>query len=208
VELTIGYEYEVGLKEDKLPEAKKLFRKLRYQLTYDGSIDAMRNNSEAYELRSKVYTVDTAKPTTIKEIEDDFKAITEFASEANRTMGIHIHVSTKDNKTYKLLKSYKFVDVFQRKYLENFTRDREKRRARNSYCKFVKGEEEYVDNITERYTAVNMASISKHGTVEFRVFPSTRNPLSFNRYLRFVIMSVVNYISYHNRLEEAMSIKV
>ncbi len=119
---------------------------------------------------------------------------------ANRSSGFHVHLSFDPKWPPELISSDFFLNFMagvKREFPEEY-----KARNGNRYCKFFGArksdkvdEEIYKGRQTyDRYRAINLASLSKHGTVEFRLWPSNR-PAMMKKYLDFTLDFVQDYIN-------------
>jgi len=220
--VNIGYELEAGLNTKMSREAKKTARNLGFSIGDDGSIECWKNNSMEVEFKSPVYRksnqknkkllfFDIKQPLVDNKVFDDFKQIACYINEINHSMGLHVHLSFATKKHYEYLFSYDFVKLFQNAYKKNFTKKKEKKRIRNDYCKFYNNDYDFLDTFHDavstktkcaRSFVVNFNAYPVHHTIEFRIFPSTKNVEEFKRYVLFLVSFVKDYISSMEKLEK------
>lgn len=107
----------------------------------------------------------------------------------NNTCGFHIHTSFRPKRPPELISSlfcHYFYVALKKEFPEVI-----KKREHNSFCEFA-----YNDTIiahpTDRHIAINYLSLPKHGTVEFRIFP-TDEPKSMYEYLKFTIHTIEDF---------------
>ena len=190
----MGLELEAGWKEKPKIAGIKLVR--------DSSISA---KGYEYEMVTKPYK---RKRNILKTIK---KAIA-YIDETPLSCGIHIHISLKEKEEYYNLLSTKFIKYYEKK-LNNYSLRKGKdygklrERIKNSrWCKEYKEKtkkeilmliEEQAIYGRNRYYGVNF-SLSKHGTIEFRSFPSTKNILFIKNTIIFLEKTVNSFIEKYN----------
>jgi hypothetical protein len=129
----------------------------------------------------------------INEINTFLKIMYEDAkAKTNSSCGFHVHVKFKDQKKWTALFSNQvFQTIFYREYLKHFKNlypetSKYKDRLQNGFCKRAYNEYDMKNIITyieglrsgssaSRYKGINLLSIKKHGTIEFRIFPYQEN---------------------------------
>lgn len=175
----------------------------------DGSIES--SQYAPVEFNSAVYERNEL-PKALR----DFATIAEHVKEVNNTMGLHVHVSFPDPKAFDRLCSVEFPRYFEQKFRESFIYEKNGRtvgrkelaRLRNRYCRVPSETARDENNLLHeqitaagkdqsRYTAVNYNAYQCHKTIEFRVFPATRNPAKFAKYLVFLFAVVDSYLEGH-----------
>jgi hypothetical protein len=214
-EMAIGYELEAGLKDDG--EVNRVARKLKFDLGEDGSVSCNKMDVMESELRSPVYRkhkkgkkflmFELKKPEINNKIFSDFEQLSHYVGEINNSMGLHIHVSFRNKRYYQHLFSFAFVKFFQKEYSKNFTTRIEKQRRNNNYCQFYDptDSEEFKEILQgaldddgdhdNRFYAVNFNAYPVHNTIEFRIFPATKNVEDFKKYVSFVVGCVTSFVS-------------
>jgi len=118
----------------------------------------------------------------------------------NKTAGFHIHLSFKP-KVPPEIRSTKFtkyaLDAIQNEFPLEY-----RIRTAGRWCRIDRlDDEQFLRHPTDRYKAINFASIQKHGTVEFRIFPA-KHPYKMYEYFRFIIKMVREYLE----MEQSISI--
>lgn len=104
----------------------------------------------------------------------------------NESCGFHIHVSFNNSMAPEIF-SHQFI-----KFFKNALFKRQKRaialRKNNQFCKLSYSKKEVGSrNAVDRYRFVNLwPSLSKHGTIEFRIFPTNKPKIMF-RYIMFTL---------------------
>lgn len=198
-----GFEVEAEMSERlerKLTDTKCRFGKM----TSDGSIRSCRQQSVSYdknhspdsrlncmEFVSKVLDYDRSGKITAGKI---FTLLEKYRKEKefhwNSSMGFHVHISFTPKMPvdcWNIEFANFFADQLRKKFKGVF-----KNRQNNRYCQVSSVREESIATSNYRYTFINFrASYVKHGTLEFRIFPSDK-PLKLKRYLEFVFKQV-NY---------------
>lgn len=217
-ELCLGFELEGGFNRDlrnidnkNAENFYKLLAKLKYNYGGDGSIQT---NSFGLELKSFVYTI--KDKTDLNKVFEDFKLISEFIEDVNKTCGLHIHLSFKNLADYYTLLNFSFADGFIKKYKEKFKTDDELQRVNNSYCRKYLSENDFKINTRKalqcnykafRYFAVNYNAYNLYKTIEFRIFPSTKNPNKFKDYVNFLYDYVIKFLKQNSTTEKTDIIK-
>lgn len=180
-----------------------------YRHVNDGSVES----SQYYpiEFNSRVY--DRSEfPQALR----DFATIAEHVKEVNNTMGLHVHVSFPDVETFERLSTVEFPIYFEQKFRESFIYEsngrrvgrKEQARLGNRFCRVPSESPRDLASLMHeqitaygkdqsRYTAVNYNAYQCHKTIEFRVFPSTKNPSRFAKYLMFLFAVVDSFLEGH-----------
>lgn len=109
----------------------------------------------------------------------------------NKSMGFHVHVSFDPKRPPEML-SKEFTEFF-RKQLTKKLPGILKSRGQNSFCKSGEYMDQEIYRPRDRYRMVNYASLDKHGTIEFRIFPS-EEPKKMWKYLSFTLDTVQEFL--------------
>jgi hypothetical protein len=111
----------------------------------------------------------------------------------NKTCGFHIHLSFLP-KTPAEIFSIQFVNGFFERMKEKFVRAFAVR-SKNHFCSTNIQERDIAWKDSERYRGVNLwPSMYKHGTIEFRIWPSDK-PEKMREYFLFTIGFVKKFLS-------------
>jgi len=195
----VGCEIEGIVKIDKENELKNLCHTNHWVYAYDGSIRGNRCGENIFEFKAGIYKINE-KQKLVDELKKAFSII-----RVNNTCGLHIHLSFDCIPEYYKLYSWQFVNVFQNVIKSKLKTQSEKRRFTNHFCKFYINEADF-KNATEkqlqsfgkggdRYYAVNFNSCNVYNTIEFRIFPATKNIKKFEYYLNLLLKTIESYIS-------------
>ena len=180
------------------------------QFVTDGSIHGCEN--DACDARSNMREFRATPKSKVSDFKDTFdlmqKGWEERTSErffhANRSCGMHVHVSFKSEnggKTPVEIWSKQFHDLFFPELFKKFKNDKIlQARKGNSYC--IDWENRGVGDIlasTSHYKALNYkGALDKHGTVEFRIFPSNEPKIMY-KYLMFTINTIREFIAHSDK---------
>ena len=202
MQMKLGYELECGIKRNTATIARGISRGMGWCNSSDGSIDIEEDNSTSIEFNSCVYNNTRGG---MKRMRTDFKKIIPYINDINESMGLHIHISFKQKRFYKILCSYDFVRFFQNRYRRNFRKECEQERMWNEYCKFYDDAGEFNRERKENFEcgkdfSINFGAYEYHKTIEFRIFPATKSFRTFNRYANFLKKTVKLYIRTHRRV--------
>lgn len=109
----------------------------------------------------------------------------------NNTCGFHVHVSFRPKRPPEII-SKEFCDFFYEKMQEKFLGAFE-RRKNNRYCRATVYDD-YLYQSSDRYQGINInPSLHKHGTVEFRIFP-TSTPIRMWEFLKFTLKTIEQFL--------------
>jgi hypothetical protein len=137
--------------------------------------------------------------------------------EINSSMGLHVHVSMKDNTHYWKLSSMKFYKWFVQELTNsNLYRNNSTLRTRlagNRYCQKINNSETIDDQLMQtdkggsRYHVINFCK-NYHGTIEFRIFPAMNTHTEVMEAIKFVVSSVNKYLTRNGNMtiEEGISL--
>lgn len=113
----------------------------------------------------------------------------------NESCGFHIHLSFNRPKFPPELFSIEFCNYFYKRLKKHFP-EVWNLRKNNRFCRPNNTEHEIANHDTERYKGINLwAAREKHGTIEFRIFPSDE-PLKMQKYLQFTLTTVKKFLAY------------
>lgn len=168
----------------------------------DGSINRCRGNSktcpdyneggnslECAEFVSRPYLL-----TEKKEVKKLFALLIEARKAKkhhwNASMGFHIHVSFKPQMPVEIF-STQFADYFFKAMAEDLDmKGVITRRGNNKYCKIGEYNDRDIYAGIDRYRAINFKpAYDKHGTVEFRIWPSA-SPWRMYKFLVFTLKTI------------------
>src|SRR5258708_9937935 len=180
-------------------------RSLREQLVLlggamhgDGSVRRCKHNISFHK---KFYdkVLETAEYVTapvLLEDKKEFKKVFDVLKEGtkdgrfhwNKSAGFHIHISFRPMIPPEI-RSTKFTKFMLDAIKDKFPIEYRMRTA-TQWCR-VTGldSEDFINDPHDRYKAINYASFQKHGTLEFRIFPS-RHPHRMYQYVCFIIKKV------------------
>jgi hypothetical protein len=173
-------------------------RKLRnWDFTSDGSISSRRG----------IAMEAVSKPFEFEKLDAVLSEVERGVIGANKTMGFHIHVSPKRADDYEVFSTPKFVKYFKAK-LDEFTTQksyaRVRRRYNNRFCAVkemnettIRMQKEATGKSGARYAFINFCK-GLHGTIEFRVFPSSACVNTLRRFVWFVVRTMNEYYTAGN----------
>ena len=168
----------------------KLFHK--WYRGEDGSLVAMKKYVTLFELKPEIPIQNR------KELEHDVELIYSRIEDVNYTMGMHIHVSFNDLKTYATLASWEFVDLFQRVATMLFPELTNRLRGfNNPYARGLFDRKSFMLHFMECRPAVNLISFVSRGTYEFRLFgmnPDKDRALEYISFLEDIIMDFMELV--------------
>lgn len=158
----------------------------------DGSLRSCCNNMNVKEFTSPTFTLDE-----LPKIQEFFNILHIFYKKKefhfNQSCGFHIHVSFNPQIPVEII-SRQFVAYFKRAL-----RQKQKKvmalRGDNRFCKLTISQHELTERYhSERYRFINIwPALDKHGTIEFRIFPST-NPKRMYRYILFTLKHIQEFM--------------
>jgi len=119
----------------------------------------------------------------------------------NRSCGLHIHISFKNNVNYYKLLKWLFVENFQKEYLNTFKTIIERDRKTNRFSKFYEDINDFnfvteqqlktPYKVRDRYKSINFNSFNIHHTIEFRIFAGCNKITKFKENYFFLMGSVL-----------------
>jgi hypothetical protein len=110
----------------------------------------------------------------------------------NESMGFHIHFSFRPKIPPEIVSS-QFANYFLRG-LKTYHPDVMEIRSNNSFCKSDNTNDKDIAWGQDRYKFINFApSLSRHGTIEFRIFPSNE-PKEMWSYMQFTIRRIESFL--------------
>lgn len=205
----IGFELETGTHFASLDDegAVKAVKKL-YQFQHDGSIclsdsgRAAQENYEAREYASIPFSTLAEAHAAVDTLFGNFKII------ANKSMGMHVHVSFSDKEGYARCASWRFVKYYQDKLKNDKGPAGKLARWNNSFCKPYKSRAQFkkiaYSNLvrdtrsmgSDRYMAINYDAYYKNGhkTYEFRSWQMPDNAEDVKQVLTFVWETVNAFV--------------
>lgn len=202
----IGAEIEGGCGTSALPELEDMLAEIMpegFSIGGDGSIRGYRYS---YEVRFH----DADIPVLIACAEKVFSIL-----QQNRSCGNHFHLSFHDRSCaeeffniyphIRLIELYTMIFGKRKKYMARFD---------SGWCDKINNVNDLMRNITgSRYYAINLQSLRRHGTIEFRIMPYARNVAEWIRQLAFVInfaediiMNADKYAEQYNEIEQSYTI--
>jgi len=146
---------------------------------------------EPAEYNSPVYTI-----SSLENAKAFFEALQKTSDNGgyhwNKSSGFHIHTSYSPKKPPEIM-SEEFVTLFLTKLKEKFPTEYALREG-NRFCEPHMTEDEIYQNNGNRYHAVNiMPALDRHGTIEFRIFP-TAEPMKMFEFLEFTLSLILEWI--------------
>lgn len=172
--ISIGVELEGGMNEGELDLFMEEFLNdgLHLERKTDASVSVRGKDIQDLELTMWVYRKDLPK------LEYALRKLYEYGFKVNESCGLHVHLRFEDmNKAFAYF-SYQIVqDMFVRKYRERFGSNRRYReRLNNLFCKtdydLVAIVRSKFRAFGDRHKFINLKSVVKHNTIEFRCFPA------------------------------------
>lgn len=176
----VGFELELCVKDDNYFKLEERVANRGARLKNDGSI---RSRYIAKEIESRPRFM-----SDISELEKDIDVFTEIIEPSNNTMGFHVHVSFRlaGKGVHSLFTEKEVVQEFVKEYAKTFTQPPERGRLRNEHCVIPKRATSW--DYTQKYLAIGASySNVNHGTIEFRLFPSSNNPRKLKQYVEFAL---------------------
>lgn len=174
---------------------------MRWRETSDGSISS--HNGYAVEFVQK--RLFRTRQRTKKALEEIYPHI----SEVNKSMGLHIHISVKNDDMYMDFASIRFFKYFVDKLensplYEKYYELKRRMEDNNKYAcsaicdydetKLIQWQITADDKKSVRYHAVNFC-YSLHGTIEFRIFPAMEKVEGVTECINFVLDTMKSYIA-------------
>ncbi len=122
----------------------------------------------------------------------------------NSSAGFHVHTSYEPQMPFEIF-STRFHKFFLDKLKQIFPEEYEARKD-NRFCRTRLTSRELIrGRYINRYKAINfLPALSRHGTVEFRIFP-TAEPKKMLEYLLFTLGTIQEYIT--GEAEKKLSVK-
>lgn len=110
----------------------------------------------------------------------------------NKSAGFHIHVSFKPKIPVEIISSQ--FNFFFHQELEKKFKTIIRIRGENEYCRIGFADDSEIAFTNDRYKSINfMPSFKKHGTIEFRIFPSA-TPKTMYQYLKFTLSTIKKFL--------------
>ena len=201
----IGVEIECAIENDIYHEIDKGYiNPDGFEMGGDGSINS--DEGCCVEFRS---LPTSSLPILLKRLKKLYKYIVEI----NKTMGLHIHISLKQDDYYYRLCSKRFYDFFFDKLTHSniYKRNKELRNRinkNNHYAQKIKKykviDSQLVDFDDDRYRIINFCK-SKHGTIEFRIYPAMKTAEEVLEAIEFTIKVVSEWIKEKKYLRRAVN---
>lgn len=179
-----------------------------FKVCHDGSISSGDGYAREYVSEPHAYPGGLAALT--RRVENLY----ELVSEINESMGLHIHLSLRDDFYYFALSSKRFHDFFLERVRESELFERNPRlRSRLVETRWARKIEDpsAIDEMlrgTGKYYAVNYRK-DKYGTIEFRIFPALETAADVMEAVELVTTSVNAYLQrkeYVTEVEEAVEV--
>lgn len=190
-----GVEIEIGTHRGMTRESRRTAETLGWAIVDDGSVRTY--FSQADEYRSGVYDLrDFAR------FKKDVKRLAKYFGEYNTSMGYHVHVSFADRQRYTQIFCNSFLMAFLDALVEySKTLPLPKRKTlldrwHNEYCR-VRYSKDYFEGLRgdTRYRAINyLYAWHRHGTTEFRIFPSSLSAKELIGYTRFTLEFILDWV--------------
>ncbi len=109
----------------------------------------------------------------------------------NATAGMHIHMSFEPQRPPEIL-SFLFFKTFMESLKRVFPKEI-RPRIGHRFCEDIRDDREVFSG-NERYRAINFQpALQRHGTIEFRIFPS-ETPEKMKNFLLFTISQVEHFL--------------
>jgi len=124
------------------------------------------DSSCGYELVSPILSDQTYRQTRAAML-----SILNGGGAVNRSCGFHVHI---ESPTDSWDDSLCVVDLYNEAYDDIISRMLSASRKNNQYCRLFPSDD-YDPDSPNRYSAVNLDSLSKYGTIEFRQHQGTLN---------------------------------
>lgn len=173
-----------------------------WQVRLDGSISPHSSDYAGIEIVSRI--LDASKPSHWKEIQHVCEYLQSVGAYANYSCGLHIHIglgakNLERKETLKLVqrlflryaRAEKIFDAFVPENRRNNKLEYAHSCNNNKVLQMVLGEEKDAlslsYNIDSKYWKVNLNSIEKFGTVEFRHFAGTVDAATIQTWARFLL---------------------
>lgn len=173
-------------------------------MKYDGSVRQC-STTHSYHKKFPNQHLGTGEYITQpikREDKKHFKKVFDLLEEAkkqgrfhwNKSAGFHIHISFNP-KIPPEIRSTEFTKFALDKFQNEFPLEYRIRTA-GQWCKIddLNRDSFIAQRSPNRYRAVNYASFAKHGTLEFRIFPS-KHPYKMYEYFRFTINMVEEFLN-------------
>ena len=147
---------------------------------------------DSIEFASGKYEIEKLRTDVKKFFDILIKGYADKEFHWNKSMGFHIHVSFKPKTPTEIL-STQFVDFFfeqlKKKYPTVYNV-----RGKNYYCRLNTNTDYEIIHNHDRYRAINLApALEKHGTIEFRIFP-TNSPKVMKAYMLFTLNTINKFL--------------
>jgi len=149
------------------------------------------------------------------ELWNQLEVLYRHKAEINKSMGLHIHVSTVKDGYYPFLTNRKFADYFREYVVDNLykfkgeNKARLKRRLRTDrprgssdphyYCREYQNSTDLTKNLwgNNRYRKVNFTNVGRSkNTIEFRVFPAMTDVSGIKKAYRVATGAINSFLQY------------
>lgn len=209
--LKIGIEIEGEFTNDLHPELLALGGEIKG----DGSVHSCSTSTSFHKKfpDQHLHTAEYVSQPVAIEDKKHFKKLFDLLEKAkkegkfhwNKTAGFHVHLSFKP-KVPPEIRSTKFTKYMLDKIQDEFPLEYRIRTA-GRWCRVDRlDDEEFLRRPTDRYKAINFASFSRHGTLEFRIFPA-KHPYKMYEYFRFVVKTTREYLELEQRISAGIEIE-
>lgn len=146
------------------------------RLKGDGSVVPQENeNGEGREFASHIVNGDQIF-TMLKDVHERIKLVDGFV---NKSCGLHVHLDVEGNSTLQRQNIALWYRALERVFVAFVSPSR----RGNGYAREV-GYEDYHRWERDRYRAMNLSSICKHGTIELRLHQGTLNPMKIVNWVK------------------------
>lgn len=191
--VSVGVELEGGIDFSDLNKIKHQYAANdNFEAKSDGSVHVSGKQMDDLEM--------TFWDNDIKKVFDFITFCYDNGFVTDSSCGLHVHVKFANmNEAVAMFSLPKPQNEFVKKFKEKFAeRPKYLNRVTNHYCRARYNEKHVIVQLQEeraRYHAVNLASVGKHGTIEFRILPRAetgREAVASIRWLLKTAEGIVN----------------
>ncbi len=153
-------------------------------------------------------------PAQVKTFYNEVKKLYEEIVEINDTMGLHIHLSFKNNDYRDRLISYRFYSYFMSRINELMNKlneyERKQLKSRIEYNAYSKRNTKnfFYNMFKSRYRHINYVSLLDHTTIEFRLYPAMETTISVINTLNFTTRVVNSFLQKTNNLKYSVKSEI
>lgn len=205
------YKIGVEIEGEFTADLHSQLQELGGQMKYDGSVHNCRptvkfHRDHPHRLGTGEYVTQPIALADKKHFKKVFDLLEAAKKDGrfhwNKSAGFHIHVSFKP-KVPPEIRSTQFTKFALEKLQQEFPLEYRIRTATN-WCRVtgLDKDENLIQNVAnrDRYKAINYASFTKHGTLEFRIFPA-KHPYKMYEYFRFTIKMLNEYLAQEHTMK-------